>query len=407
MRDFNELNLLRYIKEYGPLSRAELAKEYKISKATVSEIVALLLESSFIRETGIGQPGKLGGRRPILLEFNNRAGYCIGVEIKRNHACVALCDLDAHIMEKNTITFETGTSLDTVLTKVIKYVKILQNKSWVKKAIPLGLGVSIPGLIDYAKGAISESDTLKHWEDVPIKQRLEEALHIDTYVENDVKAMTLAEFRYGHGRNYQNLIYLWAGDGLGAGIVINGQLYRGVSASAGEVGYYELGYYIRSTDQFRFLYDNQQTFGELLSEQVLIDAARRSLKNGIDSRLKGQALTIDSIIQAAEKNDTFALELLGEYSSVIGILTINMINTLNPEIVIISSEHVAKTPLFIKLIRERVMKDQLHTPIKIVDIEAASINEKVGILGAVALVLDDIFYSKQLNLRRYRRLFKS
>ncbi len=407
MRDFNELNLLRYLKEFGPLSRAELAKEYKISKATVSDIVALLLESSFIREVGIGPSAKGGGRRPILLEFNHKAGYSIGVEIKRNHAAVALIDLDANIIKKETLTYGEGTALEWILDQIIQKTRMLQKNKWAKKAIPLGVGVSIPGLIDYARGSISESDSLKNWEDVPIKQRLEENLHIDTFVENDVKAMTLAEFHFGHGRNYKNLIYLWAGDGLGAGIVINGQLYRGISSSAGEVGYYELGFYIRSTDEFRYLYNRQNTFGELLQEKTLINAANRFMKNGIDSSLKNEKITIDSIIHAAESGDDFANELLKEYSSLIGILTINIINTLNPEIVIISSEHVAKTPLFIKQIRDRVIKDQLHTPIKSVDIEVASILENAGILGSAALVMDDIFFNKQIDLRRYRRLFKS
>ena len=407
LRDFNELNLLRYIKEYGPLSRAELAKAYKISKATVSEIVAMLLESSFVKEIGRGETGKLGGRRPILLEFNRRAGYSIGVEIKRNHARVALTDLDANIIDKSMIRFKSGTALENVLDQVIEQIENLKETNWAADAIPMGIGVSIPGLIDYTKGCISESDTLKNWEDVPIKQRLMDALQIDTFIENDVKAMTLGEFHFGHGRNYKNLVYLWTGDGLGAGIVINGQLYRGVSASSGEVGFYELGYYIRSAEEFALLFNGQTNFAQILSEQGLVAAAVRGVKSNIDTCLSEREVTLDSILSAAEQNDAFSLELISQYAGLIGILSINLINTLNPEILIIGSEHVSKTPLLIKLIREKVKKDQLHIPIKSVDIEAASLNEYAGILGSAALVLDDIFYNSQLNLRRYRRLFKA
>ncbi len=407
LRDFNELNLLRYIKEYGPLSRAELAKAYKISKATVSEIVAMLLESSFIREIGRGETGKLGGRRPILLEFNSMAGYCIGVEIKRDHARLALMDLDANIIEKSLIKYQNGTQLEVILDRIIEQITLLKENDWASEAIPMGIGVSIPGLIDYTKGCISESDTLKDWEDVPIKQRLKEALQIDTFIENDVKAMTLGEFHFGHGRNYRNLVYLWTGDGLGAGIVINGQLYRGVSASSGEVGFYELGYYIRSAEEFNLLFNGQENFAQILSEQGLVEAARRAVENNARTSLNNGEITLDSILQSAERKDAFALELISQYAGLVGILSINLINTLNPEILIIGSEHVSKTPLLIKLIREKVKKDQLHIPIKSVDIEAALLNEYAGVLGSAALVLDDIFYNTYLNLRRYRRLFKA
>ena len=222
VRDFNELNILRFIKEYGPLSRAQLSKKYRISKATVSEIIAKLLRDGFVIEIGMGKSSKLGGRKPVMLEFNPRAGYAIGIEIKRDHARLCLTDLNAHIYKQDTINYQYKSVLSDVLKKLFPIIHSYLDEKWLVSAKPMGIGVSIPGLIDYKNGCILESDSLKEWEGVKIKKIFEEKFSIETFIENDVKAMTFGEFRFGNGRNFNNLVFLWVGDGIGAGLVING-----------------------------------------------------------------------------------------------------------------------------------------------------------------------------------------
>ena len=114
VREYNELNILRFIKNEGPISRASLAKRYKISKAAVSEIISHLLEQNYVHEIGMGDSTSLGGRKPILLEFNPQAGYALGIEIKRDHATVALGDLDAKIYAREVFYFKKGTTLRNV-----------------------------------------------------------------------------------------------------------------------------------------------------------------------------------------------------------------------------------------------------------------------------------------------------
>lgn len=405
VRDFNELNILRFIKQFGPLSRAQLSKKYKISKATVSEIIAKLIQVGFVKEIGMGKSTRIGGRKPIMLEFNPKAGYAIGIEIKRNHARVALTDLNAHIYKQDTISYPENSALKDVLLTLFPLIHEYQREKWVSEAKPMGIGVSIPGLIDYKHGCILESDSLKEWEGILIKRMFEEKFGIETFIENDVKAITFGESRFGNGRDYNNMIYLWVGDGIGAGIVINGELYRGVSASAGEVGFYELGYYIQNESEFKWLYDGHKTFGDILSEKVLIEGACKGIRENFETSLKESDLCINTIMEKAQENDPLAVELIKEYAGIVGILCINLINTLNPEILLIGGDHIAYNSRLMEFIRERVKKDELHTPILAVRIQNAGLKEVSGVLGSVGLVLDDVFYSESLNLDRYRTVF--
>ncbi len=106
IKDYNELKVLRFIKNNQKVSRAEISKQYNISKAAVSDIVNRLIIQGYVSETGVGSSTKRGGRKPVLLNFNQKAGYVIGIEIKRSFARVALIDLDTNIYEFKVIEFE-------------------------------------------------------------------------------------------------------------------------------------------------------------------------------------------------------------------------------------------------------------------------------------------------------------
>lgn len=408
VREYNELNILRFIKNDGPISRADLAKRYKLSKAAVSEIITNLLEYGYIKEIGTGNSTRFGGRRPILLEFNPKSGFAVGLEIKRDYARVALSDLNARLYHIKNFTFERGTPLKKVAANIFKYIDGYFEIPWVKQSKPIGIGVAIPGLINYRQGKIQESDTLFNWVGFPLKKVLEDRYHIETIIENDVKAISLGETRFGIGKNYDNLVYLWIGDGLSAGIVINGELYRGVSASAGEIGYYDIGYMLRDKKESRYLHDNHKKFADVLADKVLIEAAKRASKEGeFSDSFDSKHITVETILDAAENGHPLAVELVKEYGFLVGVVCINLINTLNPELIIIGGQPLARHPLLLNFVKEQVKQDILRTPSRVVKIKKARLRENAAILGAVALVLEDLFYMNRLNIEKYREVFRS
>jgi predicted NBD/HSP70 family sugar kinase len=406
IKDYNELKILRFIKNNQKVSRAEISKQYNISKAAVSDIVNRLISQGYVYETGVGSSTKRGGRKPVLLNFNQKAGHVIGIEIKRSFARVALIDLDTKIYEFNVIEYEEGYSIEYILQDIFVIIEDYQKLKWVSNSRLIGIGVAVPGLIDYKKGCIKVSDTLKNWIGIPIKEIIENKFDTHTVVENDVKARTLSEYHFGVGKEYDNLVNLWIGDGIGAGIIIDGHLIRGITASAGEVGYDELGFFVRNSSNFPLLYNNQKDFGDILSNKLLLQAASNAMNNINSTSLSEDSLTLDNLVTAAENNDPLATSLLKEFGELLGILCINLVNTLNMELLVISGKLVRKSNILIDYIIDKVHKDLLSVPAHAVKIIAAELNERGGVLGSAGLVLEDLFYKDRIDVVKYRDVFK-
>jgi len=406
IKDYNELNVLRFIKHYGPISRAEIAKKQHISKAGISEIVGRLIEQDYISETGVGDSTQRGGRRPILLSFNQKAGYVIAIEIKRSYAKTSLLDMNACIHDTRVVNYTTGCSMNNVLGQIFPIIHEFLNIEWVRQSRPIGLGIGIPGLIDYESGCIKLSDSLKSWENYPLRKKIEDEFNIPTVIENDVKTLALGECLFGKGVEHQNLVNLWIGDGIGAGIILNGSLIRGVTASAGEVGYDELGFYVRDNKEYPLLYNGQKRFGDILSNSWLASAACSALKNGYKSELIENQLSPESIVSAAERGDSLAISLLQEYGALLGILCINLINTLNIELLIICGKILSQSDLLLKYVREKVNNDLLSVPAHAVQIVSSDLKENGIVLGAAGLVMEDLFHQDVINIIKYRSIFK-
>lgn len=407
IKDYNELNILRYIKNSKDVSRAKIARTYKISKAAVSDIVYRLITQGYVSEIGVGNSTTKGGRKPVILKFNQLAGYVIGLEIKRSYARVALIDLDAHIHRMEIFNFERGTPLNLILDEAISIIEQFCSLEWAAGSKALGIGVAVPGIINYKSGCIQVSDTLKNWVNFPLKEYLEERVGIPTVIENDVKAQTLAEGLFGIGSKYSNMVYLWIGDGIGAGLIINGSLIRGISSSAGEIGYDELGFFVRDIQNYPLLYRGQKDFGDILSNKLILESAENALTNGYDTILCKNTLSIDSLVDAASQEDDLATALFSEFGNLLGTLCINLVNMLNMELLIIGGKLVYKNDLLLKFLRDKVNKDLLSTPAQAVKIVSASLKDEGGVLGAAGLVLQDLFYQDRINVMKYRDVFKS
>jgi len=347
-----------------------------------------------------------GGRRPILLTFNQKAGYVIAVDIKHTYALINLVDMNANIHKSHTITFPLGTALTDVIKMIFEVTHDFLDINWVKRARPIGIGIGIPGLIDYKQCCIKMSNTMKSWENIPICSMFENEFNIQTVLENDVKIFTLGECLFGVGEGHQNLINLYIGDGIGAGIFLNGRLIRGVTASAGEVGYSELGYFVTDLKNFPLLYTKQVSYGEILSQKWLISSAQRAVKNGHDTQLKKDAISPVSIASAAEKGDDFAKNLLNEYATILGSLCINLVNILNIDLLIISGQIVSESDYLIHQVKEKIHHDLLRIPADATKICSSTLKTNGVTLGAAGLVLEDLFYQDKINISKYRSIFK-
>jgi N-acetylglucosamine repressor len=386
------LLVLRTVRSHRYLSRTDIARLCSLSKTSVSEIVSKHISRGLLNETGKKDSTRNGGKRQTLLEFNPMAGLVVGIAIDVTQSTVIIVDLNANILERAVVEYAAGTSSDDVFRLIYPVIHSLIERYENKKTQLIGIGVGLPGLIDTTTGVINVADTLKGWKGLDIKSAFEEEFHVTVYVENDVKAMTLAESMFGSGKTTNDLVYLWVGYGIGAGIFLDGKLHRGVSFSAGEVGYNEVGYALSNPDEFPILYSKQGDFGNVLSDQNLINAIKNKIHNGWSSVLANTPdLSVPDILFAAEKGDELSKAALTEFSTLLSIVAINLINTLNPELLILGGQTMRPNSIVVDLVKKQLRRDLLSAPVEIVKVKAGVLDTDAVVLGAVGLVLYEFF----------------
>lgn len=379
----NEYRILRMAREARSISRMEIVNRTQLSKTTVSEITGRFVEAGFLLPVGRGPSGKRGGRKRELLQFNPDAAFVIGVDIERTRANVAVTNLDATILRRLSFSYPAGSPPQRVLRRLVAAIRTLQAhaKDYHQKAI--GIGVGLPGVIDREHGVIKVADTLEGWEGCNIGGVLGKEFDLPVYVENDVKARTLGELIFGSGRSVRDAVYLWLGDGIGAGLVIDGQLHHGFTHSAGEIGYNAITHAKPLGVQYPLLYKGQEDIGELLSE-ANIDRALGA------RRLRGKATSV-RLISALRARDKRAEQLCREISDVIGSLSITVVNMLNPEVILLGGELFWNSESLVQAIQQKIKSDMLPVPANAVRIAVASLKEDGVLLGSVGHVLFDLF----------------
>ena len=386
IREPNEVRVLRLVRDSGEISRIEIARACNLNKAYVSELVAKLIQTGFLEETGKVEVTDKVGRKRILLRFLPLAGLVAGVDVGMTHSTIVLTDLNAAVLRKKTFVYSLETPAKKVLSNVADIISGLLAETNDSQSRLVGIGVGVQGLIDYKTNTLMVSHNKKSWEGESLSAEFEKHFKVPVYVENDVKAMTLGEYLLGSAKGIKNLVYLFIGDGLGAGIMINGHLHRGFTSSAGEIGYTELEPASFYREQFPLMYNGQSIFGQILTDTNIVESYRR-----ISPGLAEKQIAVATIAEKAGNGDLTAIQIIRECASLLSNLSINLINTLNPELIIIGGKLSQCYPELIDLVRETIHKDLLSVPAEAVLVRAATRGEEAVALGATGLVLYEMF----------------
>ncbi|MCF6238762.1 MAG: ROK family transcriptional regulator [Candidatus Marinimicrobia bacterium] len=404
VRQINEISVLRIVRDEGPISRSEVARKMGVSKVIIGGIVKRLIETRILFEIGKGQSTVQGGRRPVMLQFNADAGLAVGIEVHLHRANILITNMNAEILHEGTVNFKDNTSPQSILKRIVKNIEKLVDDDE-KMSSVLGVGVALPGLMEYETGSILSSHSLKAWEGYPIRTFLEDKLDTKVYIENDVKTITLGEYHWGAGQDAKNVVYIWLGEGIGAGIIINGDIYRGITSSAGEVGYTEISARGINRGRFPILYQGQHRFGEILTTRNLELSMLEAVNaNGKQTLLNKNDINLNAIATASKKGDELAQDALKEFGQILGVLVISVINLFNPELIILGGPVIDKCPYVLEEATRKAKEDVLLVPAEIVKIRAGALKNRAGTLGAVGMVLQDLFKPPIVNLATYRSL---
>ncbi|MEZ7792338.1 ROK family transcriptional regulator [Niallia circulans] len=317
----NKSLCLNLIKNNAPISRADIAQQTGLTKGTVSSLVSELINEQLIYESGHGESS--GGRRPVMLLFNEKAGYSIGIDLGVNYLLGILTDLQGNIIYRINEKY-VNLSYEDTLQIIKKIITLLIDTAPNSVYGVIGIGIGAPGITNM-DGDILFAPNLD-WNNVSLKSHLEEEFHLPVLVENEANAGAYGEKKFGVGQTYQNLIYVSAAIGIGAGIIINGELYKGNLGYSGEIGHM-----IIQKDGLECRCGNKGCWELYASEQYLLNKAVE-LKLGI----KGQVY-LNDLIELADQGNTQAIHLFNEVGNHLGAGIINIIHIFNPEQIIIGN----------------------------------------------------------------------
>ncbi|HEY4391061.1 MAG TPA: ROK family protein [Paenibacillus sp.] len=319
IKKMNKTIVLNTIRQQQPLSRADISSVIGLNKATVSSLVSELIESQLVSEIGPGESS--GGRKPTLLLFNRSAGFAIGVDIRVNDLLAVLVDMEGNVIREKTVSLEDY-SLDKVLDQIRKTIRGLMRRLPASPYGVVGIGIGVPGLVDEKSRVISAPNL--GWDNVDLYEALSSEFGSNIHIDNEANAGAIGEKLYGAGRDSKDLIYLSIGIGIGSGIIVGGDLYRGTSNFSGEVGHMtvaENGPLCRC--------GNRGCWETLASEKALLDQAGALWQDHTPS--------LEDILKEAEQGNDQVLALLERIGSQLGVGLANLVNILNPEFIVIGN----------------------------------------------------------------------
>lgn len=364
----------------GDYSLADLSKELNTSIPTITKLVGELIDEGFLVD--MGKQGTTGGRRPSIYGLNPSAGYLVGTEVRRKSISVAVTNFKGQLIDyykevpfvlKNSE--ESFRELCRLVTDLIEKIDISHNHV-------LAYGFNLSGRVNNETGYCF---TYFIGEDRPIAAFLEDELKCPVYVENDSRAMTYGEYICGVANNEEDMLFINVAWGLGMGMITDGKLSYGKSGFSGEIGHFPL-------------LDNDQMChcGKIgcletgASGSAIYRIFTEKLNEGRASTLaerfnKGEEITLDDILNAANEEDVLAIEVVEEIGTVLGRAIAGLINIFNPELVVIGGT-VSKVKEYLLLpIRSAIQKHSLNMVNKDTTIKLSKLGEKAGPVGACML----------------------
>ena len=235
VRAQNRRAVLDLIEHKGPIPRVALAGALGLSQPTVSEVVAELVKAGLVVEAGFGD--STGGRRPVMLRFNDRAGYIVAVNLGGTKSQLATFTLRGEQIDCINTPLPKAHTAEEAVSIIAEDIEALTSCGNVPKEQLSAVGIAVPGVVDPETGEVTFAPAigLKH---AALGSLLQSKLGLPVVVDNDVNAAALAELEFGEGRQFRSFVLIWIGTGVGSGIVIDGKLHRGYGNFAGEIGYF-------------------------------------------------------------------------------------------------------------------------------------------------------------------------
>ena len=373
--------LLRHIWKAQRISRADIAREAGLSRSTVSEIVATLLATGLVAEVGVGSSS--GGRRPIVLEFQDEAHSILGVEMGGKHVAVALTNLRGRILEWRTQDHPVRADPAGTRALITRLCDECLEAGGRGASDLVGVGVAVPSPVDPAKPERLSEIVMPDWRGRNGLEELRRRYDVPLLVDNDANLGALAEQWWGAGRGVSDFAYVKLATGVGSGHVIGGAIYRGATGVAGEIGHLAIDPHGEPC-----ICGLRGCLATFVGAGALERRARELGAEYPPGALGSAPPTIGAIEDAALAGDARALQVVREAAEYLGIAVAGLLNLMNPALVILGGELARLGDLLLQPLRETARQRTLVSSLAASKIRISKLGPRAIALGAATLVLD-------------------
>jgi glucokinase-like ROK family protein len=381
MREINRSIVLDIIRRGGRVSRTDLARRSALTKPTVSAIVEDLLARGIVHEVGFGKTVGGGGRRARLLEFNDASAAYLGLRFGVRSTGVGVADARGALRAVREVPSIPGDP-ERGIAEALSLVDQVLAEAGVPKDRLQAVGVTMAGLVAQSSGVVELAPNLG-WKRVAVRSQLEEALGLPVVVSNVTAAGALAEGRVGAARGVHSYVWVYVGTGVGAGIVIDGRVFRGHAGYSGEIGHCPV-----VLDGPECTCGLRGCLEAVASGWAIRAAAERAVAQGEATLLAEPAYPLDArgVADAARAGDAVAQRILANVGSYLGMAISTLVNLIDPEMVVLGGSVMSAPDYIIGAVRESMAKHTLHG--ESVNIVPSALGDQAGLIGAVMGAVD-------------------
>lgn len=383
MKEINTINVLNTVRRKGCISRKDLAAETGLTTGTITNIINALIKRSYLVEVGNGESDS--GRKPVLLELNADAGYAIGLELSTTEIICVISDFKMQILDYEHVECDVSIGRNAIINLLVNTVETAITKVSIDRSKIKGMGLAIPGPCNYEKGVMYNPPNFPGWNNVPIKDILEDSLGFRIYTSNETACATLSEYWFGETGRAKRIFGMIVGKvGIGGALVLDGQIYQEPDGDSMDIGHTTV-----HTDGFPCTCGNKGC----LEAQANINAAKRYIKQktqaGERCILKEkQEITFNSILEGIKSNDTICIEAIDTCAYYLSIAIRNVLCLLNPQSVFLGGDFILECPLLYEKTIEYLECSEYPVSTKSVKKAQFTFGDKSCAIGGLALVFD-------------------
>jgi glucokinase-like ROK family protein len=379
VKTFNKHALVDLIRFAGRgVARTDIAQELGLTRASVTMIINDLIESGIILE--MESRSTRSGRPPVVLDINPKCGLAAAIDMGATHIRVAVGDFSAQILEEAEEPFRIADGPEQCLEEGDRALRSVLEKRGLKISDLSAIGLGVPGPVITDTGMVMAPPIMPGWDRFPIRATLENRWKVPLALNNDANFGAVGEWVFGAGRGEKNIAFIKVGSGIGAGLIINRQVFGGTTGSAGEIGHLTIDENgpLCSCGNHGCLEAFAGGHAIELQAKKLVESGKRTLLSDVN-----QAITVREVAEAARRGDLAAQEILHRSGTFIGIAVAGLINLVNPSVVIVGGGVAEVGDLLTAPIRKVVRERSLRAAEHAVKITTAMLGRRSTLIGAM------------------------